>query len=74
MVNSAWFKSTTADKVLSPVRQRLLEMIEPGSTVLDVGCGTGDLLFKASNKIKFDLGVDLDPVMVDLETTGKVGM
>lgn len=32
--------------------------------MLDVGCGTGDLLFKAKNKIRFGLGVDLDQDMI----------
>lgn len=31
---------------------------------MDVGCGTGDLLFKAVDKINFGLGVDLDHAMV----------
>jgi len=33
--------------------------------LLDVGCGTGDLLFRAKDKIRFGLGVDLDPKMID---------
>jgi len=33
--------------------------------LLDVGCGTGDLLFKAKDKIRFGLGVDLDSKMID---------
>ena len=33
--------------------------------MLDIGCGTGDLLFRAKDKISFGLGVDLDPKMVD---------
>ena len=60
----AWFKSKAADKVLSPVRKTLLEYIEPHSRVLEIGCGTGDLLFRASNKIAYGLGLDLDPAMI----------
>lgn len=33
--------------------------------MLDVGCGTGDLLFRAKDKIRFGLGLDLDPKMID---------
>lgn len=33
--------------------------------MLDVGCGTGDLLFRAKDRIRFGLGIDLDPKMID---------
>ena len=42
-----------------------------GDNVLDVGCGTGDLLFKAADQIKFGLGVDLDHKMVRFATQKK---
>ena len=61
----AWFKSKTADKVLFPVRNQIIELIESDSNVLEVGCGTGDLLFRMSNNIEYGLGVDLDPRMID---------
>jgi len=60
----AWLRSKTADKVLSPLREEIICFIENGSYVLDVGCGTGDLLFRAIDKIKFGLGVDLDSNMI----------
>jgi len=62
---NAWFKSKTADKVLSPVREQIIGLIGNGCSLLDVGCGTGDLLFRAKDKIRFGLGVDLDPKMID---------
>ena len=62
---SAWLKSKTADKVLSPIRDRVFDLIDEGSQVLEVGCGTGDLLFRASNKIDYGLGVDLDQGMIE---------
>ena len=61
----AWFKSKTADKVLSPVRDRVIDLIENGSNVLEIGCGTGDLLFRVSRKIGYGMGVDLDRKMID---------
>ena len=36
-----------------------------GSRVLDVGCGTGDLLIQAAPKIKMGVGLDLDTKMID---------
>jgi SAM-dependent methyltransferase len=38
-------------------------LIPPGSTVLEVGCGTGDLL--AAVEPREGLGIDLSPAMVD---------
>lgn len=60
----AWFKSKTADKVLSPIREAIIDRVNDGSDLLDVGCGTGDLLFRAEGKIHYGLGVDLDPSMI----------
>lgn len=62
---SVWLKVNGADKVLAPIRLQLVNLIEEEATVLEVGCGTGDLLFKAADKIKFGLGVDLDKRMID---------
>lgn len=67
----AWFKSKTADKVLSPVRENINDLISQGNNVLDVGCGTGDLLFRLSNKIGYGLGADLDQSMIDFANTKK---
>jgi len=61
----AWFKSKTADKVLSPARELIIDLIDKDSNVLEVGCGTGDLLFRASDKIKFGLGIDINQNMID---------
>lgn len=62
---SAWFKSKTADKVLTPVRNHLTELIDSGSNVLEVGSGTGSFLIKASNKIERGLGIDTNEGMVE---------
>lgn len=51
-------KANTVDRYLRPIRLQIAELIEPESTVVEYGCGNGDLLFKLSNKIKTGIGVD----------------
>ena len=46
------------------MREQIVSLIESDCVFLDVGCGTGDLLFKAEHKISFGLGVDIDPGMI----------
>lgn len=65
----AWFKSKTADRILLPVRDLIVDLMDEHSRVLEVGCGTGDLLFRASRKIDYGLGVDLDHRMIDFAAT-----
>ena len=60
----AWVKSNTADRVLLPLRKELVELIEHDSTLLEVGCGTGDLLFQAAAKVSKGHGVDIDHGMI----------
>jgi ubiquinone/menaquinone biosynthesis C-methylase UbiE len=66
----AWFKSKTADKVLAPVREAIIGTLkhnrdsENDCVLLDLGCGTGDLLFKAQKSIQLGIGIDLDPSMI----------
>lgn len=67
----AWFKSNTADRVLSPLRELIIDFMDENSNVLEVGCGTGDLLFRAASKIRFGLGVDLDQHMIDFANERK---
>jgi cyclopropane fatty-acyl-phospholipid synthase-like methyltransferase len=62
---NVWIKSNAADRVLSPLRKELVELIEEGSTLLDVGCGTGDLLFQSAHKVCSGYGVDIDPAMIE---------
>lgn len=59
-----WLKSKLADRVLSSVREELVRLINPDSTLLEVGCGTGDLLFRASSKLKHGIGVDINKAMI----------
>lgn len=59
-----WLKANAADKVLAPLREELVALFDAGASVLDIGCGTGDLLFRASNKIGKGHGIDLDRQMI----------
>lgn len=67
----AGFKSNTADRVLAPVRKKILEFIEPDMKVLEVGCGTGSLLFGAAGKINQGVGIDIDKSMIDFANARK---
>ncbi len=50
---------------LAPIRNQLMELIEPTSTLIEFGCGDGDLLFKLSQKIKYGLGIDKSNTLID---------
>ncbi|MCG8038798.1 MAG: class I SAM-dependent methyltransferase [Candidatus Thiodiazotropha taylori] len=67
-----WLKNRVADRVLSPLRKELIELIDPCSAVFEVGCGTGDLLFRSASKIKSGYGVDLDPAMIEFAGNKKL--
>ena len=46
-------------------RDRLVDMIEPGGRILDVGCGNGDLLALLNERLGVSgVGVDFDPNQV----------
>jgi cyclopropane fatty-acyl-phospholipid synthase-like methyltransferase len=60
-----WIKNNAADRVLSPLRKELIELIEEKSTLLEIGCGTGDLLFQAAHKISSGYGIDIDQGMIE---------
>lgn len=60
-----WIKANMANKALSRLRLELVELIDSESSVLDIGCGTGDLLFKAAYKLSYGFGVDLDADMIN---------
>ncbi|MCG7987172.1 MAG: class I SAM-dependent methyltransferase [Candidatus Thiodiazotropha weberae] len=58
-------KSRAADRVLAPLRKELLELIDHGSSIIEIGCGTGDLIFQSASKIRSGYGVDLDRDMIN---------
>lgn len=51
-------KANTTDKYLRPIRQQIVDLVEAETTVVEFGCGNGDLLFKLSDKIKAGIGID----------------
>ena len=60
-----WIKVNTADKALSALREELISFFDEADSVLDIGCGSGDLLFKARSKISKGIGIDLDRDMIN---------
>lgn len=60
-----WIKSKVADRALAPLRRELLELIDHDSSLIEIGCGTGDFIFQSSPIIRCGYGVDLDNDMID---------
>lgn len=60
----AWIKIHTVDRYLEPLRQQLLKALPDGVSLLEIGCGTGDLLFRAAPQISYGLGVDANPDLI----------
>jgi len=58
-----WYDGLFYDKLIAPNQDRLFseikKIIEPGSTVVDVGCGTGRFSFNLAEHCKSIVGVDL---------------
>lgn len=50
---------------LAPIRNQMLNLIEPDSSIIEFGCGNGDLLFKLSSQIKYGLGIDKSKTLID---------
>jgi len=58
-----WYDGTFYDRIIAPNQKQLFkkikELIEPGSDILDVGCGTGLFSFSVADTCKSALGIDL---------------
>jgi len=58
-----WYDGWIYDNLIAPNQDKLFEyiinLIEPGSDVVDVGCGTGRFSFHAAWKCKSVLGIDI---------------
>ena len=58
-----WYDGLFYDKLIAPNQdgmfKKIKDLIEPGSEVLDIGCGTGRLEFFLSDKCKKITGIDL---------------
>jgi 2-polyprenyl-3-methyl-5-hydroxy-6-metoxy-1,4-benzoquinol methylase len=68
-----WYDGLFYDKLIAPNQDRMFgeikDLIEPGSEILDVGCGTGRLEFFLSDKCKKITGIDLSKK--NIEQAGK---
>lgn len=58
-------KANTVDRYLRSIRLQILELIDPNTTLVELGCGNGDLLFKLSHKIKFGVGMDKSEQLIE---------
>jgi len=58
-----WYDGLFYDKLIAPNQDKLFSeiknIIEPSSTVVDVGCGTGRLSFQLATHCKTIIGIDL---------------
>lgn len=61
-------KANTVDRYLRPIRLQVVELVKTNSTVLELGCGNGDLLFKLSNKINSGIGIDSSRQLIGYAT------
>lgn len=57
-------KSYTTDKYLRPIRNQICDLVNPNTSVIEFGCGNGDLLFKLSEKIDYGLGIDISKNLI----------
>lgn len=58
-----WYDGWFYDKIIAPNQDKLFgqikNLIEPGSKIIDIGCGTGRLEFALADKCKSVIGIDL---------------
>jgi ubiquinone/menaquinone biosynthesis C-methylase UbiE len=52
------------DPLLSGLHERIADHVEPTGRILDVGCGTGSLVWRLAPKAREVVGVELSPAMV----------
>lgn len=66
---SHWYDGLFYDVFIAPNQDRLFlqikDLIEPDSTVIDVGCGTGRLSFLIADKVSRVVGIDLSEKNID---------
>lgn len=58
-----WYDGWFYDKIIAPNQDKLFgqikDLIIPGSSIIDIGCGTGRLEFALADKCKSVIGIDL---------------
>lgn len=63
-----WWSGAFYEKWIDPrtqeLREVISEQINKGSSVIDIGCGTGALAFELAKKCSRVVGVDLSPKMI----------
>jgi len=60
-----WLYRTFIDPALVPVRRLVMNWVPEGSSVVDIGCGTGAQLFALSDRIVSGVGVDLSHTQIN---------
>jgi SAM-dependent methyltransferase len=64
-----WYDGWFYDKLIAPNQDRIFKeiknVIEPNSSVIDVGCGTGRFSFTVADKVAKVVGVDLSKKNID---------
>lgn len=52
------------DPMISGIRRRVAEMVEPGETVIDIACGTGALSLAMAGQARHVTGIDFSEEMI----------
>jgi len=60
-----WLYDTQVAPKLDGLFGRIKDLLEPGASVIDIGCGTGRLAFNVADKCGSVLGVDLSRRNID---------
>lgn len=60
-----FFYRLTIDPLLVGVRKMIGNLIEPNKRVVDIGCGTGELVFYLSRHAKRVIGVDINSQLLE---------
>ncbi len=63
--------SLSAKNNLAPIRDQLADMVRPGTSVIEFGCGKGELLMQLSKIIGYGLGIDKSRVLIDYASMQK---
>ncbi|MFW6149582.1 MAG: class I SAM-dependent methyltransferase [Atribacterota bacterium] len=57
---SYYFYRFMIDPLLTGVRKTIKDLVDPNSTIIDIGCGTGELVFYLSPQAKKVVGLDMN--------------
>lgn len=60
-----WLYRTFIDPAMVPIRELVREWVPSGSSVVDMGCGTGAQLFALRDRIVRGLGIDSSPAQIN---------